>query len=103
MQLIIDRATSTITKDGKTYVVDLRQLQPEITRVAWHDDHGTVSYSDGRTTGLGDWRRFKELVDLWDEKHSALLTRATFTVPDGYETVRDVEGRATGELRKVRS
>jgi hypothetical protein len=31
------------------------------------------------------------------------MTRKTFTVPDGYEAVRDADGRATGEVRPAQS
>lgn len=75
MQLTIDRSNSTVTIDGRSHVIDLTQLQPEIVRVSWHDDNGSVSYADGTTTGMGDWQRFKVIVDAWHARDNAMQTR----------------------------
>jgi len=73
MQLIITR--STVTIDGTTHEIDCTFLSPEIERVAWYDDHGTVTYADGRVTGIGDTFKFKPLIDAWHDKQNALRTR----------------------------
>jgi len=73
MQLIITRDTVTI--NGTTHEVDCASLSPEVARVAWYDDHGVLTYVDGRTVGIGDTFKFKPLIDAWHEKQNALRTR----------------------------
>jgi hypothetical protein len=67
MQLIIDRDSGAVTIDGRTHIIDVTSVQPEITRVVWRDDHGQVQYRDGTMKGLGDIERFRFVVDLWNE------------------------------------
>lgn len=75
MHLVINRSTSTVSIDGRVHVIDLTQLQPEVVFVSWMDDNGTVSYADGTVKGLGDWQRFKPIVDAWHAADNALRMR----------------------------
>ena len=75
MQLVIERATGTVKINGTSHEVDCASLPPEIARVAWNDDHGTVTLTNGVTTGIGDTLRFKSLIDAWHDKQNALRTR----------------------------
>jgi hypothetical protein len=76
MRLIIDRASGAVTIDGTTHVVDCTTVQPEIARVEWHDDWGSISYNNGKERhGISDIRKFKDVIDLWTNAQNPMRTR----------------------------
>jgi hypothetical protein len=76
MRLIIDRASGAVTINGTTHIVDCTTVQPEIARVFWDDDHGTITYNNGKDPhGMGDWFKFRTVVDLWHNANNPMRTR----------------------------
>jgi hypothetical protein len=76
MRLIIDRASGAVTIDGTTHIVDCTTVQPEIARVAWHDDWGSITYNNGKDPhGISDIRKFKDVIDLWMNAQNPMRAR----------------------------
>ena len=75
MQLIIERDSGAVTIDGRVHIIDMQSVSPEITRVQWLDDTGTIYFRDGRVTGIGDIFRFKAVIDFWHEKQTEMRMR----------------------------
>ncbi|MGY3278177.1 hypothetical protein [Bradyrhizobium sp. S3.7.6] len=75
MQFSFHRDSGVVVINGTAHHVDMTGVQPEIAGVRWYDDHGTLTYADGRMVGIGDVVRFKAIIDLWHAKQNAMVRR----------------------------